>query len=152
MPIPPADEPAHALDAVRAFHFVQLRSTQVISRAATALGISAVDLRVMYFLSISTDATPTHIAEHMGLTTGSVTTLLDRLAAAGFAERTPHAVDRRRTIIVLTPLGLSAVAEVTQLYNEAFLGAISAEQVAELTIALTALSSSLANVGQTPTT
>ena len=49
------------------------------------------------------DITPRTIATELGLTTGSVTTMLDRLERAGYVTRTRDTSDRRKVIIDATP-------------------------------------------------
>ena len=51
------------------------------------------------------------LAEELGLTTGAVTTLLDRLEKAGYVSRARDTVDRRRVLVQLTPLARRRIAE-----------------------------------------
>ncbi|MFB1426732.1 MarR family winged helix-turn-helix transcriptional regulator [Micrococcus endophyticus] len=46
---------------------------------------------------------PSALASSLGLSTAAVTAMVDRLEAAGHAERLPHAQDRRRTVVRLMP-------------------------------------------------
>ncbi len=50
-------------------------------------------------LGIGLARTPTELARFTGLTTGSTTTMLDRLERRGIIRRTPNPDDRRGTII-----------------------------------------------------
>lgn len=53
-----------------------------------------------------TDAlTPTDLGHRLGLSSGGVSVLLDRLAQAGHVERTAHPDDKRKRILRLTPAG-----------------------------------------------
>lgn len=65
------------------------------------------DLKALRMLAIreqqQRDVSPHELAEHLGVSTAAVTTLIDRLAAQGFAERHPHPRDGRSRILVLTP-------------------------------------------------
>ena len=45
------------------------------------------------------------LAEALGLNTGSVTSLVDRLEAHAIARRTPHPTDRRRFVVELSDAG-----------------------------------------------
>jgi DNA-binding MarR family transcriptional regulator len=68
------------------------------------LGVNETDLRCLeILLEEEPESAPTQLAERLGLTTGSVTAMLDRLAARGYITRTPHPSDRRRTLIRATP-------------------------------------------------
>lgn len=46
--------------------------------------------------------TPRRLADHLGISTAAVTTLVDRLVASGHLERTPHPTDRRSVLLVPT--------------------------------------------------
>lgn len=138
----------HARDAVTALHFVQLTSSHVLTRAATALGIAPADLRVLYFLSVEPDTTPKRVATHMGLTTGAVTSLIDRVVDGGFATRAPNPDDRRSVLLSLTPNGHDAVGELTELYSTAFLESIDPAQMNALASSLNALSDALGGVSR----
>lgn len=49
----------------------------------------------------------------LALTSGGVTRLVDRMAAAGLVERRPCPIDRRRTFAAITPAGQARLAEAT---------------------------------------
>ncbi len=140
------DSPAY--DAVTALHFVQLTSSHVLAKAATALGIAPADLRALYFLGVEPDVTPKRVATHMGLTTGAVTSLVDRLVDGEFAARTPNPDDRRSILLGLTDKGRVAVAELTKLYSAAFLESIDPAQMNALAASLSALSEALGGVSR----
>ena len=68
---------------------------------ANKLGIHRSDLRCLN--ELEGDAlTPGMIGARLGLTSGSVTALVDRLVRAGFVERHADTTDRRRSTIALT--------------------------------------------------
>jgi DNA-binding MarR family transcriptional regulator len=69
---------------------------------ADALGIHRSDLRCLNALEHGA-LPPGVIASRLGLTSGSVTALVDRLVRAGLVERHADALDRRSSAIVLTP-------------------------------------------------
>jgi DNA-binding MarR family transcriptional regulator len=64
--------------------------------AADYLGINRTDLRCMDVLLEQGQATPGYLADALGLTTGSVTAMLDRLEKLNYVERRPDPTDRRR--------------------------------------------------------
>jgi DNA-binding MarR family transcriptional regulator len=72
------------------------------------LGINRNDLRCLNFLEQGA-ATPGDVALHTGLTSGSVTALIDRLEGAGFVERRRTCVDRRSVEIVIPDARLAAI-------------------------------------------
>jgi len=68
------------------------------------LGINETDLRCLeILLQDLPEAAPGQLATRLGLTSGSVTPMLDRLERARFITRTAHATDRRKTIVRATP-------------------------------------------------
>jgi DNA-binding MarR family transcriptional regulator len=67
--------------------------------AADRIGINATDLNCLNILSFRGHMTAGELAAATGLTTASITGVVDRLAEAGFVtrERDPH--DRRRVVV-----------------------------------------------------
>jgi predicted transcriptional regulator len=67
--------------------------------AADRIGINATDLNCLNILSFSGQMTAGELARATGLTTASITGVVDRLEEAGFVtrERDPH--DRRRVVV-----------------------------------------------------
>jgi DNA-binding MarR family transcriptional regulator len=75
------------------------------------------------------------LAERVGLDETSATRLVDRLEAAGIAERRRKAGDRRVTIVGLTPAGLELVAKISarrQLFFCEVLGSLDPDDRAQL--------------------
>lgn len=66
---------------------------------AEYLGINRTDLRCMDVLLEQGEATPGYLADALGLTTGSVTAMLDRLEKLNYLERRPDPNDRRRIMV-----------------------------------------------------
>lgn len=54
---------------------------------------------------------PRELADRLGLTPSTVTSLLDRLETVGFVERSAHPTDRRMTVVSLTALGEEVVVQ-----------------------------------------
>lgn len=69
--------------------------------ACRRLGVGRNDLRALNALEHGA-LSSAELAERVGLTRASVTTLVDRLEAAGYVTRTPSAHDRRSVRIALT--------------------------------------------------
>jgi DNA-binding MarR family transcriptional regulator len=81
--------------------------------SAERIGINVTDLNCLNILALSGNLTAGDLARITGLTTASITGVLDRLEEAGFVrrERDPH--DRRRVIVRLEAArGLRDVAPV----------------------------------------
>lgn len=60
------------------------------------------DAAALARLHVKGPQTPGELAAWLGLSTGAVTELLDRLEAAGHAVRTRHPTDRRKVLVSLT--------------------------------------------------
>ena len=72
---------------------------------AGALGISRSDLRAMELVSRHGHLTCGELATQLRLTTGSVTTLVDRMERLGYLRRRNHPADRRKVVVELTAKG-----------------------------------------------
>ena len=92
------DEPSRIEMAVRAFIAnAILFNHQVAHR----LGLGASDGQFMHLLQVHGPLTPGQLAELSGLTTGTVTGVIDRLEGAGFVRRERDPSDRRRVLVKL---------------------------------------------------
>ncbi|WP_010525950.1 MarR family winged helix-turn-helix transcriptional regulator [Nesterenkonia sp. F] len=100
-----------ALAALEAVQVLDDALDRTHHRLKSAVEMNASDVSTLRMLVIrerqGTRTTPQDIAEHLRLSTATVTTLLDRLAAAGHVRRTPHPADRRSRIVELTDLARS---------------------------------------------
>ena len=70
---------------------------------ADALGLNRTDLRCLDILEREGSVTAGRLAQATGLTSGAMTTALDRLERAGYARRVHDASDRRRVLVEVTP-------------------------------------------------
>jgi DNA-binding MarR family transcriptional regulator len=68
------------------------------------LGINRTDGRCLDIVENQGPITAGRLAELSGLTTAAVTSVLDRLERAGYAQRVRDGKDRRQVIVQLTPL------------------------------------------------
>jgi DNA-binding MarR family transcriptional regulator len=66
------------------------------------LGINRTDGRCLDVLDQRGPMTAGELAKACGLTTGAMTTLLDRMEQLGYLRRVPHPTDRRRVVVELT--------------------------------------------------
>jgi DNA-binding MarR family transcriptional regulator len=138
------NEAVHPLDPLlRAFQMLQMNTLHVTSRVAAALGVGATDLRALLFIATSGGATPKQTGDFLELTSGSVTTLIDRMVAAGFVERLPNPSDRRSLMLQLAPGGIETVQNLVGFYRRAFAKSVEPKDVAFLTAAFHAIGESL---------
>ena len=68
-------------------------------QVAQRVGLGASDAQFMHLLQVHGPLTPGRLAELSGLTTGTVTGVLDRLEDAGLVHRERDASDRRKVIV-----------------------------------------------------
>ena len=84
---------------VRAVGRTAVRHAAFTQAVAQQLGIAATDLECLAVLHELGPASAGQLAEVLGLTTGAVTGVVDRLVAAGFVVRDSDPDDRRRVIV-----------------------------------------------------
>jgi DNA-binding MarR family transcriptional regulator len=70
---------------------------------AQRLGVNSADLQCLERVAARREVTPGELAKVTGLTTGSITTLVDRLEQAGLVTRHRGAADRRKVFVDATP-------------------------------------------------
>ena len=75
---------------------------------ADYLGINRTDARCLEIIERLGGATAGRLARDSGLSTGAVTTVLDRLERSGLARRTSDPADRRRVLVEITPAARKA--------------------------------------------
>lgn len=80
--------------------------------AARRFQVNRTDLRCLEILTAAGALTPTDLAIALGLTTGGMTTVIDRLERAGYARRRPDPHDRRKIIVEATELLAAREAEI----------------------------------------
>lgn len=96
----PADEHTQLLDAFN--HQSQLLAATVVlfeQAAADRLQLSVSHVHVANLLRLTGPMTAGQLAELTGLTTGSVTSMVDRLERAGYVRREGDPHDRRRVVV-----------------------------------------------------
>ena len=78
--------------------------TQMLDEAAAQyLGINTTDGRAIDVIDQAGRITAGDLARELRLSTGAVTTIVDRLEKAGYARRVSDPDDRRRVLIETTP-------------------------------------------------
>ena len=90
-------------DVIRAGRSLGQASAMINHAVAERLGLHPTSWECLALLLEHGSMTPGRVAELMGLTTGAVTALLDRLEAAGYVRRQRDVQDRRRVIVELLP-------------------------------------------------
>jgi len=102
-----------------ALRHLTLADDHLRTALAAHLSINVTELIALGHLAESEELTPTQLAQLLGITTASVTVLVDHLEAAGFVYRTRSTADRRSLLLRLTPAGARAVQWVDEQYRAA---------------------------------
>lgn len=119
----------------QAIRKVSAQSVLISQTVAARASIRSSDMECLDLLLIEGPTTPSRLATRIGLTTGAVTMLVDRLERGGFVRRTPNPSDRRSVIIEALPAGVQglmpmfeplarAMAELHKRYSDAELALV----------------------------
>ena len=80
-------------------------------------GLSPVQMHAVEIVGHHERLRMKELAEKMGITTGTLTVMVDRLEKNGLVIRQPHPTDRRSYVIVLTDLGREHYQEHHQMHG-----------------------------------
>jgi DNA-binding MarR family transcriptional regulator len=92
-----------AADVAAAVYRTELAGYHHRAGRAEQLRLEKGDLTALEHLAASNDLTASELGQRLGLSSGGVTVLVDRLERAGRVERHPHPRDRRKRVLSLTP-------------------------------------------------
>ncbi|HSA99446.1 MAG TPA: MarR family transcriptional regulator [Anaerolineales bacterium] len=88
--------------------------------AAAQYGLGITDMKTLSILLREGPMTAGEIGNRLNLTSGSVTTLIDRLERQDLVKRQPHAKDRRKVIVTANQEKLASGDNVYRSMGEAF--------------------------------
>ena len=94
---------------IRSLRRVNLQGCLFGQTVAIRFGLTESDVEALEVLLDSGSATAGRLSELMGLTTGAVTRVIDRLEQAGYVRRVPDPTDRRRVIVEIVGEQAAAV-------------------------------------------
>ena len=98
------------IDSVlRSLRRVNLQGSLFGQTVAIRFGLSESDIEALEVLIDTGSSTAGALSELMGLTTGAVTRVIDRLEQAGYVRRVPDPADRRRVIVEVVPENVAGV-------------------------------------------
>jgi DNA-binding MarR family transcriptional regulator len=91
----------------------QMGAQSVLSSVAMAkrFGLHTTDLEVLDLIFLREEVSAGELAKATGLTTGSVTALVDRLLARDFVTRHEDPKDRRRTLVRINKKAVAPIAK-----------------------------------------
>ncbi|WP_396289701.1 MarR family winged helix-turn-helix transcriptional regulator [Curtobacterium sp. KT1] len=138
----PAAPDDDAADLMAAFTAVVRANASLVNQLSARAGVHENALRALVLISDTGYSTPTEVAGYLGLTSGAVTNMIDRMSTAGLLERAPNPNDRRGSLLRLLPAGDDVVADYRQRYA-AMLRAVDGTHGGELHEVLNDLATSL---------
>jgi DNA-binding MarR family transcriptional regulator len=98
---------AHADELITTLLGYRLAEEAMRRRTRDSMGMGTTDLQALRFLLKAQReeriVSGRNLADHLGMTSASVTALLDRLTASGHVQRTPHPTNRRSNMVTATP-------------------------------------------------
>jgi DNA-binding MarR family transcriptional regulator len=119
---------------IRALRRVNLQGSFFGQTVAIRFGLTESDIEALELLIDTGAATAGRLSDLMGLTTGAVTRVIDRLEQAGYVRRVPDPTDRRRVIVEVVPDKVAAVEAAMARVGEASAPEISHYSEAELAV------------------
>ena len=103
---------------IRSLRRVNLQGSFFGQTVAVRFGLSESDVEALEVLIDTGAATAGRLSELMGLTSGAITRVIDRLEQAGYVRRIPDPADRRRVIVELVPEKMAAVEATMARFGE----------------------------------
>lgn len=94
-------------------------------------GLSTAQMHAIEIVGHGTSMRMKELAGKMGVTTGTLTVMVDRLERQGFLQRTPHETDRRSWLVELTEAGKTLFVQHHQYHlrlTEELLGTLTGEE------------------------
>jgi DNA-binding MarR family transcriptional regulator len=141
-PIAPDDD---LLRLLTGFRSLQVQHNRVLGSEGAARGLGPTDTRLLLLLAANGSAavTPKQAAEHLELSTGAMTSLVDRLEKHGHIERLPNPDDRRSILVQLTASGSAVAQQIGGVYSAAFREVVPVAERARLAEAFELLGQAL---------
>jgi DNA-binding MarR family transcriptional regulator len=99
--LPPRPELLKDLDET--LRKVGAQSVLLSDTVSKLVGVNATDLECLDLLGLAGPTTAGRLATHTGLTTGAMTSVIDRLERAGLARRLRNTEDRRSVLVEAMP-------------------------------------------------
>ncbi len=126
------DQKLRANRVIKALRRVNFEGSIFGQNVAIRFGLSESDVDTLERLAEYGSTTAGHLSQLLGLSTGAITRVLDRLEQAGYIKRSVDPADRRRVIVTLVPdktAGLEALTDRLAKASEAELARYSEDQL-----------------------
>lgn len=115
--------------------YVSNHVSHSFARKVEARGVTVAEWVILRELMQLGNVSPSHMADHLGMTRGAITKLADRLAAKGLVLRAANPEDRRWQTLQITDAGSALVPDLAVLADENdqhFFGALSPQDRTDL--------------------
>jgi DNA-binding MarR family transcriptional regulator len=103
---------------------------------AELLGVGRTDLRCLDLITRGGPQTASQLGRQLGLTRGSMTTLIDRLETAGYAQRHDDPGHGKRKLVAPTPKLVEAIGLAIQAHRDESSHRLESKSIAELNVIL----------------
>lgn len=101
---------------------------------AQRVGLGPSDSQLLSLLNLHGPLTPGRLAEMTGLTSGTVTGVIDRLERAGFVRRERDAADRRKVHVAPVPEAMGTMNEHYRQHGEHLAAVLRTRDAAQLRV------------------
>jgi len=119
---------------IRSLRRVNLQGSFFGQTVAIRFGLSESDVEAIEVLLDTGAATAGRLSELMGLSSGAVTRVIDRLEQAGYVKRVPDPADRRRVVVELVPEKMTEMEATMARFGEKSASEIGRYSDAELAV------------------
>ena len=119
---------------IRSLRRVNLQGSFFGQTVAIRFGLSESDVEAIEVLLDTGAATAGRLSELMGLSSGAVTRVIDRLEQAGYVRRVTDPADRRRVVVELVPEKMTEMEATMARFGEKSATEISRYSDAELAV------------------
>ena len=101
---------------------------------AQRVGLGASDSQLLSLLNVHGPLTPGRLAQMTGLTSGTVTGVIDRLERNGFVRRERDATDRRKVVVTPVPEAMTVLGEHYRAHGEQLAAVLATRDAAQLRV------------------
>jgi DNA-binding MarR family transcriptional regulator len=128
---------------VAAFQRFQEHNARVTSTFVTRFGVGVQELHALMALNVQGPLPLKALGEMTRLRSSTATYVVDRLAVAGYVQRSPHPVDRRSNLVAVTDDGAAVVTHMYSFYEALFGQSLTGTQIRHMTQVLESVNATL---------
>jgi DNA-binding MarR family transcriptional regulator len=116
----------------RELRLLAIHTVVYSQQASSALGLSSTESEVLNLLGLEGSRTAGAIAGATGLSSGTITGVLDRLEERGYIRRDRHPTDRRKVVITADPDALARVGRMFDAHEQTLASVLGGYEITEL--------------------